>query len=466
MHSALELGDQVFLVAPVIGREHNLFGRGFAVVGDIEEVAILLEQPQLRLVNSQQLADYDDPITLAAGNRAVVELGDHLLNHVDRLEPPLFDDLLLDPFGLLAGRGLDRIPRRSFQEAVHLSREFVGSGFEGFVVVEPEDEADIAGLIPAVQVLGLGKIRVAPHDDPPKAGPTAQVDRLVQVNSGLFMRGAVTATIDQVERFGRVGQRDQQGMIAPGAVVGDINTLLALGVGADDGAIDVEDRFLEELVGLLGPHPQPRFIDGVHQGHDMGLGEASAEVPGGRGVGDTLGAQSVEIDLIVAPQFEMFDPFASSEDVEGDVQDMVGFVIGQMPLEQNEVGVDVFDQPGVASQQKHGADAPGAEALDAIGQFVVDIAGGHHRFFAFGSWPILDALEDSPFAFVEDSAVAFPRFPTVAFSGFLGDSMTHSKASVGWNSEDVVLPTLFQNLRGFSSFFRDFVQVDPYITLG
>src|SRR5208337_1663363 len=102
VHSALELGDQVFLVAPLIGREHNLFGRGFAVVGDIEEVAILLEQPQLRLVNSQQLADYDDPITLAAGDRAVVELGDHLLEHVNRLEPPLFDDLLLDAFGVIA----------------------------------------------------------------------------------------------------------------------------------------------------------------------------------------------------------------------------------------------------------------------------------------------------------------------------------------------------------------------------
>ena len=187
--------------------------------------------------------------------------------------------------------------------------------------------------------------------------------------------------------------------------------------------------------------------------HDIGLGEAAAEVSGGGGVGDTLGAQGIEIDLIVASQFEVFDSFASGEDVEGDVQDMVGFVIGQMPLEQNKVGVDVFDQSGVASQQEHGADAAGTEALDAIGQFVVDVAGGHHRFIAFGSGPILDAFEDSPLAFVEDSAVAFSGFPPVAFSGLLGDSMIHSKASVVWNSEDVFLPLLFQNLRGFSSLF-------------
>jgi hypothetical protein len=83
----------------------------------------------------------------------------------------------------------------------------------------------------------------------------------------------------------------------------------------------------------------------------------------------------------------------------------------------------------------------------------MDIAGGHHRFFAFRSRPILDALEDPPLAFIEDPAVAFSRLPAVAFSGLVGDSRTHSKASVAWNSEDVFLPPLFQDLRGFSSFF-------------
>jgi hypothetical protein len=62
------------------------------------------------------------------------------------------------------------------------------------------------------------------------------------------------------------------------------------------------------------------------------LGEAAAEVPGSRGVGDPHGVQGVEIDLVVAPQLEVFDPFAAGQDVVGDVQDMVGFVIGQMPF--------------------------------------------------------------------------------------------------------------------------------------
>ena len=75
-------------------------------------------------------------------------------------------------------------------------------------------------------------------------------------------------------------------------------------------------------------------------------------------VRDSFGSQSVEIDFVVAPQFEMFDPLTASEDIEGDVQDVVGFVIGKMDLEELKLGVDVADQanPG---QQQHDTDAAG-----------------------------------------------------------------------------------------------------------
>ena len=45
-------------------------------------------------------------------------------------------------------------------------------------------------------------------------------------------------------------------------------------------------------------------------------------------------------------------------------------------------------KPILLRQQQHGADAAGGEALDAIGEFVVDVGGGHHGLFAFGSGPI------------------------------------------------------------------------------
>ena len=119
------------------------------------------------------------------------------------------------------------------------------------------------------------------------------------------------------------------------------------------------------------------------QVHNVAFGEAAAEIPFGGGVGEPLGAQGVEVNLVVASEFEVFDAFAAGEDVEGDVQDMVGFVIGEMPLEDMEVVVDVADQADPARQQVHGADAPRSEALDAIGDFVVDVGGGHHRLIAF-----------------------------------------------------------------------------------
>ena len=79
------------------------------------------------------------------------------------------------------------------------------------------------------------------------------------------MRRAIATAIDQVERLGGIGQRDHQGMIAPNAVVGDVDTLLALGIGRDEGAIHIQDRSVEERGGLLSPDAEADPIDDVHQ---------------------------------------------------------------------------------------------------------------------------------------------------------------------------------------------------------
>jgi hypothetical protein len=146
-------------------------------------------------------------------------------------------------------------------------------------------------------------------------------------------------------------------------VVGEVHPPFALSVAGHDAAIGLEDRFLEGLGRLPGPDPEPRSIDGVHQGEDVGPGEAAAEVAGGGRVGDPLGPERIEVDLIVAAQLEMFDAAAAGEEIEGDVEDMVGFVIGQMALEQVEVAVDILDEFDPLSQQEEGPDAAGTERL-------------------------------------------------------------------------------------------------------
>ena len=126
--------------------------------------------------------------------------------------------------------------------------------------LEPEDEADVARGVPAIQMLGLGEFGVAPQQDLAEAGPTAQRDGLVQEDVGLFLRGAVAAAIEQVQRFGGVGQRDQQRMVTVLAVVGEVHApcLHSASVGTMR-AIGFQDRLLEELGWLLGPDPQPRL---------------------------------------------------------------------------------------------------------------------------------------------------------------------------------------------------------------
>jgi hypothetical protein len=111
-------------------------------------------------------------------------------------------------------------------------------------------------------------------------------------------------------------------------------------------------------------------------------------------------------------------------------------------------------------------DATWGEALDPIGQFVMDVAGGHHAAVTFWSGPILDAFEDSPPAFAENPAVALLGGLELAVSGLLGDSGSHSKAAVVRDNEDVFLPPLFQKLRGFSSSFPGFCPTLRKITLG
>ena len=195
------------------------------------------------------------------------------------------------------------------------------------------------------------------------------------------------------------------------------------------------------------PDPQSGLVEDVHQLLDVGLGEAAAEVPGGGGVGDALGPEGVEVDLVVAPDFEVLEAAAAGQEVVGDVQDVVALVIRQVPLEQVEALVDVANQPELAGQEVDGPDAAGGDAPDLLGDLVVDIGGGHHRLVAFDAGLILDPAEDSPLASVQLAV----------------DIGVHSKTSWRRTVEACEVPRLFAKTRGFSSVLG---LDQPRITLG
>ena len=133
--------------------------------------------------------------------------------------------------------------------------------------------------------------------------------------------------------------------------------------------------------------------------------------------------------------------------IEGDVQDMVGFVVRQMPLEQVKIAVDILDESDPLSQQEEGPDAAGTEPADAIGMFVVDVGRGHHGSWPLGAGRLVESFLDSPSPLLEESLLAC--------GALFSESSTHSKAPLSWNSEDVFAPPLFQKLAGFSSYFRE-----------
>jgi len=60
----------------------------------------------------------------------------------------------------------------------------------------------------------------------------------------------------------------------------------------------------------------------------------------------------------------------------------------------------------------------------------MDVLGGHHGLIAFGFVAIRDPVADPLLSFAEDPAIPFSPLDGVAFSGLLGDSSIHSKASV------------------------------------
>ena len=182
---------------------------------------------------------------------------------------------------------------------------------------------------------------VAPVGDLAEPRPAAEGGGLVQVDVGVLVRGPVAAPVDQVQRLGGVGQRDDQRVIAPRPVVGDVHALLAPAVGGGERPVGVDERLVEEVLGLLLPGPQPGLVEDVHQLLDVGFGEAAAEVPGGGRVGDAFGPQGVEVDLVVAADFEVLQPAAAGQEVVGDVQDVVALVIRQVPLQEVEALVDV-----------------------------------------------------------------------------------------------------------------------------
>ena len=123
----------------------------------------------------------------------------------------------------------------------------------------------------------------------------------------------------------------------------------------------------------------PGLVEDVLEGLDVVGGEAAAEVAGGGGVGDAVGAEGVEEDLVVAAQFDVVEAGAVAQGVVGEVQDVVSLVVGEVELEQVESLVDGLGQAELPDQELDGADAAAGDGPGLGGDLVVDVGGGEDR---------------------------------------------------------------------------------------
>ena len=165
------------------------------------------------------------------------------------------------------------------------------------------------------------------------------------------MAGPVAGAVDHDTAFAGVGQRDDQRVIAPLALVGDVHALLALAGGFDHRAVGVDDGFVEERSGCCRQTFSRVSLKISCKQIDVRPCEAAAEVARRGGIGNAPGAQGIEIGLVVAEQFQMFQARAAGQQVVGDVQHVVGLVVGQMDLQQAEAAVDGLGEPELPHQQ-------------------------------------------------------------------------------------------------------------------
>ena len=193
------------------------------------------------------------------------------------------------------------------------------------------------------------------------------------------MRGAVARPIDDTEHFAGVGERDDQRMVAPDAVVGDVHAGLAHAGGFRQGAVHVNGGAGEEVGRLLGPDPLPRRVDGVDERVDVGRPEPPAEVAGRGRVGDAACAQRVEEVRVLAAQFDVLQTGAVAQGVVGEIEHMIGFVVRQVQFEQVQAGINGLDQTATPRQQMEGPDAAAGDGARLVGYFVLNVAGRELR---------------------------------------------------------------------------------------
>jgi hypothetical protein len=87
--------------------------------------------------------------------------------------------------------------------------------------------------------------------------------------------------------------------------------------------------------------------------------------------------------FVLAAQFDVFDAHAPRQNVVGEVEDVIAFMIGQVDFEQLQVLIDLFHQAQALDHRVDGSQTALAVGGGLFAQLGVDIAAPHHGFGLF-----------------------------------------------------------------------------------
>jgi hypothetical protein len=167
-------------------------------------------------------------------------------------------------------------------------------------------------------------------------------------------------------------------MVSPLPLVGDVHTLFALSARFGHRAVAVDDGQVEKVLRLFAPDPDANLVDGLHENFDVFHLETPTEVAGRGGVRDSLGSEGVGKDFVVAAQFDMFQALSAAEEIVGDVEHVIGFVVGPVNLQQVQPPVDGVDQPALPREGVYRSDSSAGQPASLVRQVILDVACREH----------------------------------------------------------------------------------------
>ncbi len=173
----------------------------------------------------------------------------------------------------------------------------------------------------------------------------------IHLAGGPLVRGPVARAVHQPQHFARLGQAEDERVVAPGAVVGDVHAGLARAGGSRPACRPCRWWPGRRRTRVARPRPLRRATSMASwRASRWAWREAAAEVAGGGGVGDAARAEGIEEGVVVAAEFDVLEAGAVAQRVVGDVEDVVGLVIGEMDLEQVQALVDGLGQADVGGR--------------------------------------------------------------------------------------------------------------------